>query len=412
MTEHFLLDHPQLRPFVLSNVHHIGTMIGGGAYGKVEEVVMGAAAKTLYVLLPTPEAQEEQRKAEKRFVEECRLMSTLNHQNIVQFLGVAFFPNSRLPALVMERLITNLHDLLAPVPPRTSKPLSFFSLALRCSVLHNVASGLEYLHYKTPQPIIHRDLSAKNILLDSDLVAKIADLGVARILADATRAAVMTKAPGNTLYMPPEASDNVDLESSLENVEEEVTYNASIDVFSFGVVTIFAIGQTFPCNLLAPNYVDKETGLLHARTELERRSKYMDNVNEQLRANGQVRGDHPLIQLIQLCLHNLPTKRPGIREVLRLLDEARAGVRDEESGKYKCELVQALQAQHMNQVRLLVFQGGSNMLLHVPEQALVGNVHNPHLLTYVTVHAKKRYKSAKFNCSKQPLSPNSGTMCF
>ncbi|CAI8027781.1 E3 ubiquitin-protein ligase TRIM71 [Geodia barretti] len=75
----------------------------------------------------------------------------------------------------------------------------------------------------------------------------------------------------------------------------------------------------------------------------------MRNVNEQLRACGQLRGDHPLIRLIQQCLHNLPAKRPGIREVLRLLEEARAGVRDEGSERNKRELVRALQTQPRNQ---------------------------------------------------------------
>ena len=52
MAEDFLRDHPGLRPFVLSDVQLTGTEIGGGAYGKVEEVVfpVGAAAKTIYVL--------------------------------------------------------------------------------------------------------------------------------------------------------------------------------------------------------------------------------------------------------------------------------------------------------------------------------------------------------------------------
>ena len=84
----------------------------------------------------------------------------------------------------MERLLTSLHDLLAPEtqpPPGTPPPLSFFKLGLKCSVLHNVASGLDYLHHQTP-PIIHRDLSARNILLNSSLVGKLADSGVARIV--------------------------------------------------------------------------------------------------------------------------------------------------------------------------------------------------------------------------------------
>ena len=94
------------------------------------------------------------------------------------------------------------------------------------------------------------------------------------------------------------------------------------------------------------------SGLLVARTELQRRGRYMANVNTQLRACGQLRGDHPLIRLIQQCLQNLPSKRPGIREVLRLLEDARAGIRDEESERNKLELVQALQNQPRNQVRV------------------------------------------------------------
>ena len=358
MAEAFLRDHPGLRPFVLSDVQLTGTRIGGGAYGKVEEVVVpvGAAAKTIYDFLQEGDdaTAAELPKAATEFVRECQLMSTLRHPNIVQFLGVAFFPGSRLPALVMERLLTSLHDLLAPDTPPPSGaviPLSFFSVALKCSVLHNVACGLAYLHERSP-PVIHRDLSARNVLLDSEMVAKIADLGVARILPRVRAAATMTKGPGALVYMPPEAF------APIRSNTEKSKYDASIDVFSLGVVTIFTIGGVFPCDPLEPNYLNDETGLLIARTELQRRSEYMRYVNEQLRAWGQLRGDHPLIRLIQQCLHNGPHKRPSIPEVLHLLEEARAGVRDEESERNKCELVRALQTQPRNQVSVSLILHG------------------------------------------------------
>ena len=345
MAEEFLRDHPGLRPFVLSDVQLTGTRIGGGAYGKVEEVVIsvGAAAKTIYAFLQEGDrtTAAELPKAATEFVRECQLMSTLRHPNIVQFLGVAFFPGSRLPALVMERLLTSLHDLLAPDAPPPSgavTPLSFFSMALKCSVLHNVACGLAYLHERSP-PVIHRDLSARNVLLDSEMVAKIADLGVARIVPRMGVAATMTKGPGALVYMPPEV------------FAEKSKYDASIDIFSVGVITMFTIGQVFPCDPSEPTYFEEKSGMLLARTELQRRAEYMRYVNEQLRACGQLRGDHPLIRLIQRCLHNLPAKRPGIREVLRLLEKAKAGVGDEGSERNKRELVRALQTQPRNQVR-------------------------------------------------------------
>ncbi|CAI7989163.1 LRR receptor kinase SERK2 [Geodia barretti] len=343
--EGLLAEYPELRPFVLPNVRLTGIRIGAGAYGSVEEVaVPGAicAAKKIHdIFLDRSEIPAaEIRRATAQFVRECQLISTLDHQNIVKFLGVAFFPGSRLPALVMERLLTSLHDLLdpetdPPPPPNTPKP--FFPLSLKCSILHNVACGLAYLHERTP-PVIHRDLSARNVLLNSGMVAKIVDLGVARIVPRMRTAATMTKGPGASVYMPPEAS------APAKSNAQKSKYDASIDVFSLGVVAIFTIGEVFPCDPVAATYLDEETGLLVARTELQRRAEYMRHVNEQLRASGQLRGDHPLIRLIQQCLHNGPHKRPSIREVLRLLEEARAGARD--SG---WEEVQAAQTQPRNQ---------------------------------------------------------------
>ena len=166
------------------------------------------------------------------------------------------------------------------------------------------------------------------------------DLGVARIVPRMRAAATMTKGPGASVYMPPEAV------APAKSNAQKSKYDASIDVFSLGVVAIFTIGEAFPCDLQEPTYLDDDTGLLVARTELQRRSEYMRHVNEQLRACGQLRGDHPLIRLIQGCLHNGPHKRPSIREVLRLLEEARAGARDN-----GWEEVQAALSGSRNQVR-------------------------------------------------------------
>lgn len=328
----FLDAHPGLRPYVLSDVQ---LTTGDGAYGTVEVTVplRGAAERVQDVLLDSS-------KMSTQFAEELQLLSTLHHPNVIQFLGLYIFPGSRLPAPVMERLLTSLHDLLYSEtdhtqPPSTeSRPLSFFKIGLKCSVLHNIASGLAYLHERTP-PVAHCDLSAKNVLLTSHLVAKLAHLRLA---------ATVTKAIEASIYMPPEAIAHND-------EPEKSKCDASIDVFSFGVVTIFMLGETFPCDLLAPTYMDLETGLLVARTELQRRSRYMQKVNTQLCAYGQLCEDHPLIRLIQQCLYNVPARRPNIHEVLSLLLEARSGIKDDESERNKVELIRTLQKQPSSQVR-------------------------------------------------------------
>ena len=155
-------------------------------------------------------------------------MSSLRHPNITQFLGLCFLPGTQLPVLVMERLETSLDDLLEHVP---GLPIS-----LKRSVLEDVASGLLYLHKMQP-PVIHRDLTASNVLLTSSLVAKISDMGNSRIidLRGGQMARTLSKLPGTLLYMPPEALDDTH------------RYGPSLDVFSYGHLALFTLTQVTSC---------------------------------------------------------------------------------------------------------------------------------------------------------------------
>ena len=151
-------------------------------------------------------------------------MSSLRHPNITLFLGLCFLPEVPLPLLVMERLETSLDDLLEGMP---NLPLS-----LKRCILEDVARGLLYLHDRKP-PVIHRDLTARNVLLTSSLVAKITDMGNSRIvnMKPGQMAKTMTKYPGTLVYMPPEVQD------------DSHQYGVSMDVFSFGHLALYTITQ-------------------------------------------------------------------------------------------------------------------------------------------------------------------------
>ena len=120
----------------------------------------------------------------------------MRHPHIVQFLGLCFLEGSTLPVLVMEQLDSSLDSLLEGAP---GLPLS-----LKRSLLTDVIRGLLYLHTHCP-PVVHRDLSARNVLLTSSLVAKISDLGNARIVNLSPRqlARTLTRIPGTFVYLPP-----------------------------------------------------------------------------------------------------------------------------------------------------------------------------------------------------------------
>ena len=308
-----LRDYPELETFLLQDVRLTGTRIGSGSYGSVEEgEIPGAscAVKKIHDIFQNRSEipPDEIQRAAEQFVKECRLMTTLHHPNIVQFLGICLLPRSQLPALVMERLLTSLHELLETRP---NIPLGF-----KRSFLCDVANGISYLHSRSP-PLVHRDLSARNVLLSTAMKAKIADLGMARIVPS-LRVATMTKAPGASVYMPPEA------------LEDESRYDMTIDIFALGVVAIFTLTQRFPHKVLAPVYQDQH-GRIAARSELERREEYMQQIYRLFSES------HPLVQMIKRCLGSFPNERPEIQQVVQLLEQARA---DDECRMDRLELVQ------------------------------------------------------------------------
>ena len=160
-------------PYKLTEIRVKDRELGHGSYATVIELEylgLKCAGKKIHdVLLRQGDASYTVR----RFEEECHLLSQIRHPNIVQFLGVYFQQGIRAPILVMEFLPINLTSCIEEygiLPNSTSY-----------SILHDVAVGLNYLHSQRP-PIIHRDLSSNNVLLASNMTAKISDLGVARIL--------------------------------------------------------------------------------------------------------------------------------------------------------------------------------------------------------------------------------------
>ena len=177
----------------------------------------------------------------------------------------------------------------------------------KVSILHDTASGLDYLHSQTPA-IIHRDLTAKNVLLDSQLRAKIADFGNSRIMDLDPEASpkALTSLPGTLEYMPPEAQGG------------SVAYDPSLDVFSFGYLSLFTVTQT-PVRLLPATYHCHSTGEIRGRSEVKRCASFVEATEEVLSEN------HSLVSLMKQCLLNNSAQRPHTGEVVTRLQEMTTG---------------------------------------------------------------------------------------
>ena len=207
-----------------------------------------------------------------------------------------YFPkeSSTIPVIIMELMDESLRDYVNKLPKNVWMKKS--------SILIDVAEGLSYLHAQKPA-VVHRDLSPNNILLKVSkgevIVAKIADLGVAKIIKADRKAtqSVLTKVPGTMDFMPPECFD------------DEPVYGVSLDVFSYGGIMLFVATRQWPTPTAQVGR-DPKTNKRVVRSEVERRQKFLDDMT------GYAEWLKPLVES---CLSDDPSKRPIMSAVSKQL---------------------------------------------------------------------------------------------
>ena len=212
----------------------------------------------------------------------------VRHRSLVPYYGTCQLATDKSMVIIMARMDIDLTIYLETNPN--------MSLKKKISVLCDVANGLNHLHSQNPA-ITHGDLNACNVLLNwSNRVAKISDFGNSHILKAACES--MTLYHGTLDYKPPEIMSGYE-------------YDEKIDIFSFGHLAVHIVIQRQPHNLLLVKY--RITSQLIARTEIERRQVYLDEVKEKLRG-----GDiHPLYRIMISCLQDEPKRRPSSKDILR-----------------------------------------------------------------------------------------------
>ncbi|PKI40984.1 hypothetical protein CRG98_038512 [Punica granatum] len=143
----------------------ITSQIGQGGYGKVYKGTLADGS-----VVAIKRAQRGSLQGQKEFFTEIELLSRLHHRNLVSLIGYCDEQSEQM--LVYEFMANgSLHDLLSgnDDAARHGSPLNFVA---RLRTALGAAKGILYLHTEADPPIIHRDIKANNILLDSKFNAK------------------------------------------------------------------------------------------------------------------------------------------------------------------------------------------------------------------------------------------------
>ncbi|KAJ9540306.1 hypothetical protein OSB04_026812 [Centaurea solstitialis] len=168
--------------------------IGEGGYGPVFKGTLDHTPVAIKVLRP------DAAQGRSQFQQEVEVLSCMRHPNMVLLLGAC----PEYGCLVYEYMANgSLEDRLRR--RGDTPPLSWQS---RFKIASEIATGMLFLHQTKPEPIVHRDLKPGNILLDQNLVSKISDVGLARLLPPSVAEDItqyrMTSTAGTFCYIDPE----------------------------------------------------------------------------------------------------------------------------------------------------------------------------------------------------------------
>ncbi|KAD1644708.1 hypothetical protein E3N88_42503 [Mikania micrantha] len=237
---------------------------------------------------------------QKEFEAEVETLSSIRHVNVVKLYCSITSQDQESRVLVYEYLANGslwdrLHD-------SSNQKLGGLDWITRYEIAVGAAKGLEYLHHGCERPIIHRDVKSSNILLDEYLKPRIADFGLAKIGRTDTCTQLIAGTHG---YIAPEYG---------------YTYkvNEKSDVYSFGVVLMELVTGRKP---IEAEYGENKDMVYWVCSKLKNKESVLSLVDSSI-SEGYKEDTIKVLKIAIMCTSRLPTLRPTMREVVKMLEEA------------------------------------------------------------------------------------------
>ncbi|KAM3299083.1 hypothetical protein ACQJBY_040523 [Aegilops geniculata] len=247
---------------------------------------------------------------QKQFENEVYHLMMLKHPNIVRFVGYCYetqnacleYDRKYVFAEMAERLICLEYLPRGSLDNYLSDESSGLDWNKRYNIIKGICYGLCYLHDQIDKPIIHLDLKPANILLDDNMIPKVTDFGLSRLLDQQT---ICTSSRDGTLgYMAPEFLHGG-------------TITPKSDIFSLGVIIMEVVTghRDYPIVVTKASSDDFiELTLTKWRNVLQRSlgHRSLETDSEQIKR---------CMHVGLICVNPDRTKRPQITEVINMLEE-------------------------------------------------------------------------------------------
>nr|XP_027120427.1 MDIS1-interacting receptor like kinase 2-like [Coffea arabica] len=226
---------------------------------------------------------------DKSFLNEIRALTEIKHRNIVKLFG--FCSNAQHSILVYEYLERGSLAKILSIEEE-GKELDWLK---RLNIIKGVAHALSYMHHDCSPPIVHRDISSNNILLDPECEAHVSDFGTSKFLR--RNSSNWSSLAGTYGYVAPEFAYTMKV-------------NEKCDVYSFGVLTMEVIKGKHPGDLIA-HLMSSKPEKIELRDLLDQRLLYPNQEIEKILIS--------VLKLARECLHVDPQCRPTMLFISRYL---------------------------------------------------------------------------------------------
>ncbi|CAN8321999.1 unnamed protein product [Cochlearia groenlandica] len=268
---------------------HPSNKLGEGGFGPVYKGKLNDGREVAVKLLSV-----ESRQGKGQFVAEIVAISAVQHRNLVKLYGCCYEGEHRL--LVYEYLPNGSLDQ-ALFGDKTLH----LDWSTRYDICMGVARGLVYLHEEARLRIVHRDVKASNILLDSKLIPKVSDFGLAKLYDD-KKTHISTRVAGTIGYLAPEYAMRGHL-------------TEKIDVYAFGVVALELLSGR-------PNsdekLEDEKRYLLEWAWNLHEKSREVELIDDELN-DFNMEEVRRVIGIALLCTQTAHALRPPMSRVVAML---------------------------------------------------------------------------------------------
>ncbi|KAF8379363.1 hypothetical protein HHK36_028797 [Tetracentron sinense] len=236
-------------------------------------------------------------KAEMEFAVEVEILGRVRHKNLLGLRGFYAGGDERLIVydyMQNHSLINHLHGQLAAD--------LLLDWPRRISIAIGSAEGIAYLHHEAKPHIIHRDIKASNVLLDSEFQAKVADFGFAKLIPEGV-SHLTTRVKGTLGYLAPEYA-------MWGKVSE------SCDVYSFGILLLEIISAKKPIEKL-PGGVKRD--IVQWATLFVEKGNFDRIADPRLRGRFDRTQLKSVVMIAMRCTDSNPDHRPSMMEVVEWL---------------------------------------------------------------------------------------------